>query len=109
MTDCNCTAIGDKQAVVTDSIIITDNDGPTLSVIADKSTILEGNEEGCNLTITRNNIGNEDLTITIETDAEDVQYETTAIIPAGQRSVSIPFRALSNSAAEGDRTISCKG
>ena len=106
MTDCNCTAIGDKQAVVTDSIIITDNDGPTLSVIADKSTILEGNEEGCNLTITRNNIGNEDLTITIETDAEDVQYETTAIIPAGQRSVSIPFRALSNSAAEGDRTIS---
>ena len=106
MTDCNCTAIGDKQAVVTDSIIITDNDGPTLSVITDKSTILEGNEEGCNLTITRNDAATQDLTVTIETDAEDVQFEKTATILAGQKSVSIPFRALSNSTAEGDRTIS---
>lgn len=106
MTDCNCDAIGDKQSVVIDSITITDDDGPTLSVIADRSAIMEGEEEGCQLTITRNTVTDEALTVTIETDAADVEFEKTAVIPAGQQSVTVPFRALENDAAEGDRTIS---
>ncbi|MBO4906172.1 MAG: Ig-like domain-containing protein [Bacteroidaceae bacterium] len=106
MTDCNCSAIGDKQAVVTDSIIITDDDGPTLSIIADRSAIMEGDEEGCSLTISRNTETTEALTVTIETDAADVEFEKTAVIPAGQKSVKVSFRALENDSREGDRTIS---
>lgn len=106
MSDCNCDAIGDKQAVVLDSVIITDDDGPTLGVTTDRATIMEGGEEGCLLTVTRNTAPTDALTVTIETDAADVEFEKTVVIPAGQQRVTVPFRALENDAAEGDRTIS---
>ena len=106
LTDCNCDAIGEKQATVTDSIRITDNDGATLSLTTDQATIIEGEETGCNLTITRNTSTAEALTVTLETDATDMEFEKTVVIPAGEKSVSVPFRALGNDTAEGDRTIS---
>lgn len=106
MSDCNCDAIGDKQAVVIDSITITDDDGPTLSVIANQSTILEGAEEGCTLTISRNTTSGGALAVTLTSDAADVEFSKTVTIPAGQKSVTTTFRALSNDVAEGDRTVS---
>lgn len=105
MTDCNCSAIGDKQAVVTDSIRITDDDGPTLSIVANKSTILEGDEEGCTLTISRNSTGAA-VTVTLKSDAADVTYTKTVTIPEGQKSATAQFAANSNDTPEGDRTVS---
>lgn len=105
MTDCNCSAIGDKQAVVTDSIRITDDDGPTLSIVANKSTILEGDEEGCALTISRNSTGAA-VTVTLKSDAADVTYTKTVTIPEGQKSATAQFAANSNDTPEGDRTVS---
>lgn len=107
MTDCNCSAIGDKQAVVTDSITITDDDGPTLTLTTDRATILEGDDDGSTLTISRNTEDNSSaVTVTLTTDAQDVQFQQTVTIPAGQQSVTTKFVALSNSTEEGDRTIS---
>ncbi len=106
ITDCGCSAIGDKQTVVSDTITILDNDGPTLSVTSNKTTILEGDATGATLTISRNDATTSTLTVTLSAKGDDLQFAKTVTIPAGKESVTTPFVALSNEASEGNRTIS---
>lgn len=106
ITDCGCSAIGDKQTVVSDTITILDNDGPTLSVSSNKTTILEGDATGATLTISRNDATTSPLTVTLSAKGDDLQFAKTVTIPAGKESVTTPFVALSNEASEGNRTIS---
>ena len=106
ITDCGCSAIGDKQTVVSDTITILDNDGPTLSVTSNKTTILEGDATGATLTISRNDATTSPLTVTLSAKGDDLQFAKTVTIPAGKESVTTPFVALSNETSEGNRTIS---
>jgi len=106
ITDCGCSAIGDKQTVVSDTITILDNDGPTLSVTSNKTTILEGDKTGATLTISRNDATTSPLTVTLSAKGDDLQFAKTVTIPAGKESVTTPFVALSNETSEGNRTIS---
>lgn len=106
ITDCGCSAIGDKQTVVSDTITILDNDGPTLSVTSNKTTILEGDATGATLTISRNDATTNPLTVTLSAKGDDLQFAKTVTIPAGKESVTTPFIALSNETSEGNRTIS---
>ena len=106
ITDCGCSAIGDKQTVVSDTITILDNDGPTLSVTSNKTTILEGDKTGAMLTISRNDATINPLTATLSAKGDDLQFAKTVTIPAGKESVTTPFVALSNETNEGNRTIS---
>lgn len=106
ITDCGCSAIGDKQTVVSDTITILDNDGPTLSVSSNKTTILEGDKTGATLTISRNDATTNPLTVTLSAKGDDLQFAKTVTIPAGRESVTTPFVALSNETNEGNRTIS---
>lgn len=106
ITDCGCSAIGDKQTVVSDTITILDNDGPTLSVTSNKTTILEGDATGATLTVSRNDATTNPLTVTLSAKGDDLQFAKTVTIPAGKESVTTPFVALSNETNEGNRTIS---
>ena len=106
ITDCGCSAIGDKQTVVSDTITILDNDGPTLSVTSNKTTILEGDATGAMLTISRNDATTNPLTVTLSAKGDDLQFAKTVTIPAGKESVTTPFVAKSNETSEGNRTIS---
>ena len=106
ITDCVCSAIGDKQTVVSDTITILDNDGPTLSVTSNKTTILEGDKTGATLTVSRNDATTNPLTVTLSAKGDDLQFAKTVTIPAGKESVTTPFVALSNETNEGNRTIS---
>lgn len=106
ITDCGCSAIGDKQTVVSDTITVLDNDGPTLSVSSNKTTILEGDATGATLTISRNDATTNPLTVTLSAKGDDLQFAKNVTIPAGKESVTTPFVALSNEASEGNRTIS---
>ena len=106
ITDCGCSAIGDKQTVVSDTITILDNDGPTLNVTSNKTTILEGDKTGATLTISRNDATTNPLTVTLSAKGDDLQFAKTVTIPAGKESVTTPFVALSNETSEGNRTIS---
>lgn len=106
ITDCGCSAIGDKQTVVSDTITILDNDGPTLSVTSNKTTILEGDATGATLTISRNDATTNPLTVTLSAKGDDLQFAKTVTIPVGKESVTTPFVALSNETSEGNRTIS---
>ncbi|EHG23770.1 hypothetical protein HMPREF9332_00584 [Alloprevotella rava F0323] len=106
MTDCDCDAIGDKQGAVSDSILITDDDGPMLSVTTSKPTVLEGEESGTRLTVRRNTETSSPLTVELKSDGTDVELPFSVTIPAGQSSVTVTFKALANGVQEGDRTVS---
>lgn len=106
ISDCNCDAVGDKQTSVEVPITITDDDGEMLSVTSSKSTILEGDEQGCVLTISRNTTPTSELTVALSCDGDDLEYPATVTIPAGEKSVKVTLKALANSDEEGDRTVS---
>lgn len=106
ISDCNCDAIGDKQASVVVPITITDDDGPMLTLATDKSTILEGDANGCKLTISRNTTPQGDLTVQLYSRSEDLVFPETVIIPDGEKSVAVTLTARANDVEEGDRTVS---
>lgn len=109
ITSCNCTAIGNKQTQVEQDITILDDDGPTLFVSTNKSTILEGDDEGAVITVSRNTTNNaQPLVVQLSTEAADVSLAGTLTIPAGSSSATTTFKALSNQTEEGNRAITIK-
>lgn len=108
ITDCGCSAIGEKQTSVSETITITDNDGPTLSVTSNRTTILEGDATGAVLTISRNADTSVPLTVQLSANGSDLSYASEVTIPAGEEKVTTTFKALSNQTTEGNRTVSVK-
>ena len=108
ITDCGCSAIGEKQTSVSETITINDNDGPTLSVSSNRTTILEGDASGAVLTISRNADTSLPLTVQLSANGSDLSYASEVTIPAGEESVTTTFKALSNATTEGNRTVSVK-
>ncbi len=106
ISDCSCDAVGDRQGFVNVPITITDNDGPMLSLKTSAGTVLEGDEKGVVLTVSRNTAPETALTVQLETDAEGVTMPASVTIPAGQKSVTTSFVVPANETEEGDRTVS---
>lgn len=97
LTDCGCSAIGDKQTSVSEEITITDNDGPTLTLSLDKTTLLEGDANGAILTITRNTDVTKPLTVTLDVQGGTLKHAESVTIPAGLTHVSTALVAEKNS------------
>ncbi len=106
ISDCSCTVVGKKQASVTDSLLITDNDGSTLSMTTSRGTVVEGDTQPAVITVTRNSNTAAALAVSIECDAADVTFPSEVTIPAGQKSVTFEFSVPANDTEEGDRTVS---
>lgn len=106
VSSCSCSAAGNSAGVVTKTIGIVDDDGPSLGVVSSQSTLLEGNEDGITLTITRNTDTSKALTVNISSNYDDgLSYDHSVTIPAGEKSVNVKVKALANSASGDDRTI----
>lgn len=106
VSSCSCSASGTSVGVVTKTIEVIDNDGPSLEITSSQSTLLEGDEEGIILTITRNTDTSKALTVSISSDYDErLSYAHNVTIPAGAKSVDVPVKALANSASGDDRTI----
>lgn len=113
LTDCGCSAIGDKQTSVSEEITITDNDGPSLSLSLDKTTILEGDPQGAILKITRNTDVTNPLKVTLDVQGGTLKYANSVTIPAGLKSVTTVILSEKNAQTGDDflATIvaSCEG
>lgn len=106
VSSCSCSASGSSVGKVTKVIEIIDNDGPSLGIVSSKSTLLEGNDDGIALTITRNTDTSKALTVSISSDYDaGLAYEHNVTIPAGEKSVDVKVKALPNSASGDDRTV----
>ena len=103
---CNCSSTQEGVGLVSQTVTIIDNDGPSLTLTASSSSILEGDNNGVNLTISRNTDTSEALIVNLSSDLdEQLQYEHTATIPAGATSVTVNVKAPLNEETEGNRTV----
>ena len=107
ISDCNCEAIGDKQTSVSIPVTITDDDGPALSIMLSKATIMEGDPNGTTFTVSRNTTDkSQPVEVHIAVGTYGVEFPSTVTIPAGASSATGVLRALANDEEEGDRTLS---
>ncbi len=106
LSSCNCTANTLGNGVAKTSLVIVDNDGPTLSASVNPISIYEGRVNGGVLKVTRNTPATEALDIFITHDQpNEAQIETFATIPAGQSAVEIPITTLNDGVQDGNKLV----
>jgi hypothetical protein len=104
---CNCGTTPENGGVVTANLVIADNDGPSLSVSVLPVSLPEGKLNAGTLTISRNTPTTNALPVTIShNDATEVNIQTTATIPAGQKSVQVPINTINDNVEDGTQMIS---
>lgn len=108
ISTCDCNAEGTKQSVVTKTITIIDNDGPTISLSSNKAVIMEGDTEGATFTVSRNNSIADALPVQLTVDAEDIVMPAQVTIPPGMESTTFTLYAKRNKTQEGNRVVNVK-
>lgn len=113
ISTCDCNPTGSQQSSVERKIRVTDNDGPTLTLKSNKTTILEGDEENVEFTLERNTDVTDALAVTISCDIDGVIIPKQVTIPPGKRSTTFTLEVKSNDVQEGNRianiTARCDG
>lgn len=94
---CSCSASGEDAGVVSQTIHIVDNDGPSLTMTSSRSMLMEGADEATVLTITRNTSTANPLTVSITSNYDEgLEYPHSVVIPVGEKTVKVTVKALPN-------------
>lgn len=90
------------------TLVVTDNDGPTLSMTLDKSVVSENAGAGAaHVTITRNTPATSDLVVTLtSSDTTEATVPQTVTIAAGQQSVTVAVDAVADGVQDGTQSLS---
>ena len=86
-----------------DTVDVSDNDIPTLSLSIDSSVIAEGSS-GTTATVTRSLVTTSELTVSLLTDGDIVQVPYSVTIPANRASVSFAIRPVDDDQVDGTQT-----
>ncbi len=106
ISSCNCNTSAENGGIVTDSLVIADNDGPSLSVSVFPLSLPEGKQNAGTLTISRNTSTEQALEIAIShNDTTEVTIQKTATIPAGQKSVQVPVHTINDNIEDGNQMV----
>ncbi|MDO8268888.1 MAG: CARDB domain-containing protein, partial [Moraxellaceae bacterium] len=90
---------------VSRSLLITDNDGPTLSLSVN-SSILQEVGAGATATVTRNTAPSGDLVVVLSSsDASEATVPATVTIPDGQSSVTFAISPVSDGIQDGTQNV----
>ena len=104
LSSCSCNASGESAGSVTAKLQVFDNDGPALQLVSSMSTVKEGDKTI--LTVTRNTAADNDLTVTLSSDYDDnLTYNHTVTIPAGQKSVEVEVTSAKNDVSGDTHTV----
>ena len=106
VSSCDCAASGTNVGVVTKTVDIIDDDGPSLGLAAAKPTLLEGDGQGVLLTVRRNTETGEALNVRLSSDYDEgLSYDHEVTIPAGASSAEVMVKALPNEQSGDDRVV----
>ena len=95
-SSCDCSVSGDSKGNMTATVIIIDDDGPTLKIKPAGTAMLEGSE-GNVFAISHNVQSDADVTIHISSDKDEMlEYGHELSIPAGQSSANLLVNVKSN-------------
>jgi hypothetical protein len=103
---CVCPAPSSSEGVKVESIIIADNDGPTLELSVNPLSMEEGKENAGTLTIKRNTDTSIPLDVNISvSDATEIMLPSVVTIPVGQSQMSIPIETLNDPLEDGNQEV----
>ncbi len=104
---CSCSPTGTHAGLVTQTLSIIDDDGPTLTLRASNSSLIEGNSEGIILTVTRNTDISEICTVTLSSDYDEgLNYTKEVVMAKGEESATVKVVAASDDIPGNSRTVS---
>ncbi len=105
LSSCNCGTSGESAGYVTAQLQVLDNDGAALNLTSSQSTVKEGGKT--TLTISRNTTDNvEPLAVILQSDYdENLTYNHTVTIPAGQTSTTIEVTSNGNDVQGDNHTV----
>ena len=105
VSSCSCSASGEQAGSVTAQLVVLDNDGLSLGITTQASTVKEGGKT--KLTIKRNTTDtSQALSVRLSSDYDSqLNYPKTAVIPAGQQTVDVEMESKQNSVSGDSRTV----
>lgn len=106
LSSCSCSAAGESAGSVSAQLEVFDDDGPALTLASTMSTIKEGGKTM--LTVGRNTLVSIDqpLTVHLSSDYDDnLSYDHTVTIPAGQQSVQVEIASKKNDVSGDTHTV----
>lgn len=87
-------------------LTVTDDDGPTIKVVAEKKVVAEGLDPATRLTVSRNTPSTNSLTVALtSTDTTEATVPASATIPVGTNAVVVSLRSVADGVTDGDQTV----
>ena len=88
-------------------LLVSDDDGPTLTVAIDRDLAAEGLTDAATVTVSRNTDTTGALEVTLESgNTDELTVPESVTIPAGEASVSFGADTVEDGVADGNRTVS---
>jgi len=109
LASCSCGAPAASGGVVTKTITIIDNDGPTLTLSVNPASLKEGLDDAGTLSVFRNTSTDSDLTVNLSTnDTTELDLPATVTIPAGESTVEVALKTKNDNEEDGNQMVSIK-
>lgn len=106
LSSCGCGAPEESGGVVTSSLTILDNDGPSLSMTVDPFVVAEGLDNAGTLLISRNTGVSQQLLVSIQnSNPDEIDVPDTVLIPADQSYIEVPFNTVDDTIEDGDQVV----
>ncbi|MDF1571239.1 MAG: CARDB domain-containing protein [Bacteroidales bacterium] len=106
ISSCNCNTSEENGGVVTDSLIILDNDGPSLGITVNPVSLREGVANAGTMTITRNTATTSSLNLELTSgDVTELTIPATATIPAGSAGVDVVITTIDDQEDDGNQMV----
>ena len=87
-------------------LTVTDDDGPTLKLIAAKKLVPEGQSPATTLTVFRNTPPTNNLVVTlISSDLTEATVPASVTIPAGTNAATVPLASIADGVTDGNQTV----
>ncbi len=87
-------------------LVVTDDDGPTLKVVAAKKLVAEGLNSATTITITRNTPATNALLIALaSSDLTEATVPASAVIPEGTNAVTVNLTSIADASTDGNQRV----
>lgn len=93
-------------AGATDSLTVSDDDGPTLFVSVDKKLLAEGLSPAAMVTVTRNTPATNSLSVSLRSsDVDEATVPPQLVIPIGTNSAQIALATIADNVNDGNKSV----
>ncbi len=105
-SSCGCLAEPESMGYAEAVLVLTDNDGPALSLAVEPSVVAEGVTDAGILTVSRNSSTEVALDVALSvSDTSEAVVPASVVIPVGASSVDVPFSTLNDGEVDGTQQV----